>query len=299
MPCSSLSYQGGPGRRCDAYGLELGRAKLPGGTDTLLHDACCRELFGICSEAGLPVVTEPATLFSSLLSPSVASAGGIVPDATVEVALPAVGDTRRGANPGRSGRRRDGPRVPRAYLFDGKTLHGGGGLYFSARARDEQSGAVEERAHQVPLEYRRAARALDLAHSPAGTSPILHRLATFTPVRALVFGHFGECSADVYELLDAAAERAASRRWRALGSRTEAEARGYFVGAFRRRFGVHVTREFARHRLRRLPYVGATRAAVQADAARRRAGGGVPDPGPGMRLDDFYVYQAHLPHAGA
>ena len=60
-----------------------------------------------------------------------------------------------------------------------------------------------------------------------------------------------------------------------------------------------MTREWARFRLRRLCYVGATRDGVQAARAQQAAGGGVPNPGPGMRLEDFYVYQAHLPGGGA
>ena len=103
----------------------------------------------------------------------------------------------------------------------------------------------------------------------------------------------------VHLLLERAATAAAARRWKVLGARSEEEARGFLLASFRRRLGVHVTREFARYRLRRVPFVGATRAGVQAAAARQAAGGGVPDPGPGMRLADFYVYQAHLPRDGA
>ena len=58
--------------------------------------------------------------------------------------------------------------------------------------------------------------------------------------------------------------------------------------------GVVVTQAFARHRLRRVQFVGATREGVQAARARDAAGGGLPDPGRGQLLD-FYVWQSHLP----
>jgi hypothetical protein len=38
-------------------------------------------------------------------------------------------------------------------LFDVKTIHGGGGLYFTAWARDGQSGAVAQRAWDVDGDY--------------------------------------------------------------------------------------------------------------------------------------------------
>ena len=154
---------------------------------------------------------------------------------------------------------------------------------------------MRERAHKVPLEYAAAARELDRVHSPPGTTPVADLLARFTDVRALVFGHYGEAADDVHTLLERAARSAAGKRWRVLGSRSEDEAYGFLLAGYQRRLGVVVTQAFARHRLRRLPYVGATREGVQAARARDAAGGGLPDPGPGVGLEDFYVYQSHLP----
>ena len=230
---------------------------------------------------------------------------GIVPDLAVDVSLPPVGDTRRAQRGGqqwtphlrRTQASRDPPRG--VYLCDVKTLHGGGGLYFSARARTEQTGGVRERAHQVTLEYAAAARELDRRHSPQGTTPVATLLESFTTVRPLVFGHYGETSDDVHTLLERAASKAAEQRWRKLGARSQDEAKGFLLAGFRRRLGLAVAQAFARHRLRRLPFVGATPDGVQAARARDAAGGGLPDPGPGVRLDDFYVYQAHLPRGGA
>ena len=49
----------------------------------------------------------------------------------------------------------------RRLLLDWKTVHAGTARYRTARARDRQSGAVEERAQQVHTEYLRHARQLD------------------------------------------------------------------------------------------------------------------------------------------
>ena len=52
------------------------------------------------------------------------------------------------------------------------------------------------------------------------------------------------------------------RVWRRWGARCESEARGMVMASLRRRVGVFAAREFARHRLRRIPLVGVPRAAL-------------------------------------
>ena len=112
-------------------------------------------------------------------------------------------------------------------------------------------------------------------------------------MRGLVFGNYSEASPDVHSLLTIAAEAMAQRRWQSMGARSADEARSFIVSALRRRLGCFVAREFARYRLRRLPYVGASRAAVAARGIRRSRHGGR-DPGAGVRDDDFHAYQALL-----
>ena len=138
--------------------------------------------------------------------------------------------------------------------------------------------------------YASHARRLDRVHSPQGTTPILDRLRSFTRVRGLAFGQYGEVSDDVHALLSHAADGHASRHWREFGCRSPEEARSIFVALLRRRLGCFVVREMARHRLRRLPYVGATHAAVAARGTRND----VPGDGGGVRPDDFYAYRALL-----
>ena len=119
----------------------------------------------------------------------------IVPDALIaNIALPAVVETVGG--------RRGAVQPARSLLFDVKTIHLGTEHYSSLRARQEQSGAVHARELQVSRDYRAHARRLDRDHSPAGTTPILQRLDSFGRTRGLVFGNFGEASADVHSLLE-------------------------------------------------------------------------------------------------
>ena len=132
-----------------------------------------------------------------------------------------------------------GSRLPmQRWLFDVKTIFGGNGIYQCPRAREEQSGAVAERAHQVSGEYLRAARQADRQYSAPGTSPILDRLRSFGQTRGLVFGAYGEASPDVHALLTVAADGLAARQWRDMGARTQEEARSFIVSSLRRRLGL-------------------------------------------------------------
>ena len=65
-----------------------------------------------------------------------------------------------------------------------------------------------------------------------------------------------EASEDVHLLIEEAARLMAARQWRFLGARNEGEAKTAFVSSCRRRIGCFVVREYARHRLRRVPLVG-------------------------------------------
>ena len=147
------------------------------------------------------------------------------------------------------------------WLFDVKTIFGGNGLYQCPRARDEQSGAVAERAHRCAGEYLSAARAADRQYSAPDTNPILDRLLrSFGQTRGLAFGAYGEVSPDVHAV---AADGLAARQWRDMGARTQEEARSFIVSSLRRRLGLVICREFARHRIRRVPYIGMPRAVVK------------------------------------
>ena len=158
----------------------------------------------------------------------------------------------------------------------------GGSLYLQPRARDRQSGAVEERAQQVHPAYIRHARVLDRRLHPAGSpthryphGPVEQVILDHGHVRGLVFGAYGEWSSDVEHLLEEAAHSAARRGWHRMGCASEAVAYGLIVASYRRRLGIVVVREFARHRYRQSQLVGLTReqlTAIARDAQRQRAG---------------------------
>ena len=282
----------------DAYGLQLNRERLPGADDTICHDAIGACLMDLVEAGGIRVVREPRGIFASLVPVGVLMRPGrppdIVPDAAMDVSMPEA-VTVRGQHQSRT-------RLPaRRLLFDVKTIFGGGVLYQSARARDEQSGAVAERAHAVHGAYVRHAQDMDRRYSPAGQTPVEQRLMSFTPVRALVIGQYGEASPDVHSLLEVAAQQRAARMWRCMGARSQEEFYSFTVASYRRRLGMVAVREMARHRLARVPYVGAPRAAVDAAVAARRlqsirARGGVEVPiVPRWEpAEAFFAMQAHM-----
>ena len=67
-------------------------------------------------------------------------------------------------------------------------------------------------------------------------------------------------------LLEEAAHSAARRGWRSMGCVSEAVAYGLIVASYRRRLGIVVVREFARHRYRQSQLVGLTREQLTAIA---------------------------------
>ena len=125
--------------------------------------------------------------------------------------------------------------------------------------------------------YEHAAQRLDSlpdvrAFNQGSTDAVATALAGYGVVRALVVGQYGEASTDVHELLDITADVASRESWRFLGARTQAEARGYYVADLRRAWGVAFVREFARHRVSRVHFVGAERRAGRQALARQQDG---------------------------
>ena len=199
----------------------------------------------------------------------------IIPDASGTASmLPAL--TGRGQR--RSARQRK--EIERVYLWDVKSIHGGGLIYQSVRARDDQSGAVAQRAHLVNGgpgggEYGAHAKALDdkinrINGTPNATAIASH-LRTFTQVRGLAFGEYAEASEDVHALIKLAARALARKHWRSMGARDEKEARGWWTNDCRKRLGVAVTRAYARFRASRMTYIGMPRAVLNELKERRDA----------------------------
>ena len=163
---------------------------------------------------------------------------------------------------------------------------------------------MAERAHQVQSAYERHARQLDrrisernrrrggLGAGPDDTTDVFDHLRSFTRVRGLVCGNYCECSPDVHELLAITADGLAARRWRLMGARSATEARAFFIARLRRSLSVVIAREMARHRLRRIPFIGVPRAAIR-DRPPQRAQQGVQHLPHMAQLADFMRYQVH------
>ena len=183
----------------------------------------------------------------------------------------------------------------RRLFMDVKVVFGGGGVYSSARARDDRSGAVAHRAKQVAGEYRNHANRLDRDHSAPGTTPIRDRLNSFTEVRALVLGQYGEASADVHHLIIACATEMARKQWQWLGARNENEAHAAIISTLRTRLGLITVREMARHRLRRVCFVGVSHARARVLAGPRADAQpvGAPAGAPQWALAMLPAFHAH------
>lgn len=292
IPCGG----NGGARVCDPHGSQLANAILPGGF-TEPHDVIGWELFEITKEAGLPTELQPRHHFDSLIPVNILqdmtrNSGGIIADAAVTVALPPASHEPN--------QPRVAARPTRKLLFDIKTIYRGGCHYSGGPNNTMQSGAVMGRAKKVNRDYLRSARRLDRRHSAAGTTPIEDRLRSFTDVRGLVFGAYGEASRDVHLLLGVCATEIAKKCWREMGARTQDEARGFIIGQLRRRMGLITSEVMASHRLSRVPWIGVPRHVV---VNRRTLAG----PGGGARANrdgvvdaqDFFAHQQRRIAGGA
>ena len=123
---------------------------------------------------------------------------------------------------------------------------------------------------------------------------VMDRLLSHGQVRALVFGAHGEGSPDVHHCIEASAQQRARQTWRGFGAHTEEEAYGYWVQQFRRLMGVTIVREFARLRIRRVPFLGVPREFVRDRARGRRVVQEVP--AHGRHAGDFFGHQGRMFH---
>ena len=271
----------GPPRVCDAFGVQLGLATLNDRAHGNCHDDIFSRVIGDALHAGLRGKEEPREIFSAVIPPVTlnGTAGtrgknGIVPDGRLHCKLresrtARCTGTRGQAHPSvrwRGTTVQRGPEQPPAeHLLEGKTIHRGGPHYMSARARDDgQGGAVADRANLVQRDYEARAAALDAkphvqAWNNGSRDAVSSVLRSFGTVRSLVVGAYAEASDDLHQLFDCVVESASKQHWRRIGARSAREARSYFATTLRRAWGVHFAREFARHRIRRVVFVGAPR----------------------------------------
>lgn len=284
LPLVGRAIPSAPVRQLDPYGFELDSACMRFAVFDICHDALRDFMFDVAQEVGIRVQWEPRFIFQTLIPPAVLMAPGgrpgVIPDLAFAARMPSISTGRRDV--------RGASQTERVLLWDVKTLHSGA-TYLCPRARDEQTGAVAERAHRVWPAYLAHAHTLDLRyHAPS--SPIEARLRSYTPTRALVFGQYAEASQDVHTLLEYLARHRATAQWCRYGARSVEEAYGFFIAALRRRVGVFAAREMARHRLRRIPFVGVPRAAVVAYTGRPQQ---VVQDRAQIAAHDFYAFQIH------
>ena len=160
---------------------------------------------------------------------------------------------------------------------------------------------MEARARAVHREYERHAERLDRRLYGAHSTTVLDHLHSFGHVRGLAVGHYAEASPDVHELVDICADRSAAMTWRAMGARSQTEARSFYVVRYRRDLGVAFALAHVQHRTRREPQVGLSHDAVR-EFARRRGGPTLHDVMErhhgGMRVApaEFYAAQPFLGH---
>ena len=122
-------------------------------------------------------------------------------------------------------------------------------------------------ASSVRAEYEAAAAALDArtaawyvrtgTAAPVGAPTAVDILASFPPVRGLVFGSTA-CggSREVGILLAQAASSSAQRQWRSLGARSMLDARSFMISTLRSQVGFAAAVAHARLRLSRLELIG-------------------------------------------
>ena len=98
----------------------------------------------------------------------------------------------------------------------------------------------------------------------------------------------------MHHSIEASARQRARQTWRSFGAHTEEEAYGYWVQQFRRLMGVTIVREFARLRIRRVPFLGVPREFVRDRGRGRRVVQEVP--AHGRHAGDFFGHQGRMFH---
>lgn len=249
-------------RRVDAHGATLTAAALPGDGRRNQHDTIKWRICEDLREMGVRARPEVFGLFATALPQTARDElgrwttrkrQGLVPDLLVGVPMP-------------------GGAADRDCLFELKTLHAGPSTYPASST--ERCAAACTRAEALPKEYATKAQRLDreFCDTPPGVvGPVERRLLALGTVRGLVFGHWGETSPDVEDLLSIAAEVGARRHWRAMQAPSPGVALGSLVWLLRRRWGMAAWRASARLLLDRLEHIGAGAATAAARRATARA----------------------------
>ena len=220
------------GAKLDAYGNNLACCKMSGDGWRTQQDRVKYTIEECCHHYGVPCQSEVYGLFAGYVAQGAAceewpkyKRQAIVPDFMMIL------------------------KNRRQVLLELKTIHQSKSNY-SARAIRSRGGALERRAAKIHPEYHRKARNADInfnGHDPQsnGLGPIQARLNEFGRIQGLVVGPRGSASNDLHKLINDIAEIGAECKWRVMGARSQAEARGVIKGVLRRRIGISATRAAA------------------------------------------------------
>ena len=133
---------------------------------------------------------------------------------------------------------------------------------------------MARRARAIPGEYVAKARGLDtqfcgVARDSEAPGPVAQKLASYGRIKSLVFGSFGEASADVHALVGQMTSGRALREWIRLGCRDSDDAKATLARYIYRSWGLAAVQAQARLKIDGLAHVGS---GAPAAAARRAYG---------------------------
>jgi len=227
----------------DTHGTKLSTLSLPGDGWRMRHDTVKHLIDRDIQDHGVPCSCEVFGLFSALLPQ---------PGQAATAALPA--RKRQGLVPDFRITQPSGDEaLMELKLIAGPTWYHHGDV--------SRCPAVARRARAIPGEYADKAKALDAQFCgvPRGADsigPVLHKLLSYGRMRCLVFGAYGEGSADAHELVAQLAACRGARDWARLGCRSPSDAVALLARHLYRSWGLAVVRAQACLRLGGLAHVG-------------------------------------------
>lgn len=248
----------------DPYGhilLSHNRLVNRGGARTLWHDTMLFALDAGLHEASIPHTVEDGGVFGGVAggaywqqAPSPATR--IIPDLSIR---------------GPEGT----PSPGNISLYDAKTISDNPTRYTPARIEGRSPRPVEQRAADVHKDYVAHCKHFDrVVHATnGGPGPFERRLAEFGQVTGLVFGHYGETSGGVKDLVRTISEQIALSTGLQEGARSIKDAKAAQKQRFNQTLSILSHRERARLVLNGLQYVGdgTAGAGIQRDLHYRRA----------------------------
>ena len=246
--------------KLDAHGDALTSVKQCSGHIRKRHDSILRAILATFRYVQVDGQREPLNEFARQIPQArqqqfkadesrMASRQGIVPDFLMDLA-------------------HEGPK--REMYFELKTVGHNGTRYPPGRKLTDEK-RVDVRAAGLAAEYERKARNADAKYCGTqglAVGPVLRALRQKDAVRGLVFGAFGEGSAQCHKLVSTLAEIGSHLHYENMHVASPAVAKGLLAEMFRRDWGLAVVKANAATILHNLRFVGSN---VKAGGERRAA----------------------------